>query len=56
MHFFCYSLYMDNIQQIADAMQKGLELIFQASIQEGSTRLGRCVSLELRAGKITTVT
>ena len=28
---------MDNIQQIADAVQKGLQLIVRASVQQGST-------------------
>ena len=32
---------MDNIQQIADAVQKGLQLILRASAQQGSTRLRR---------------
>ena len=33
---------MDNIvQQISDAVQKGLQLIVQASVQQGSTRLRR---------------
>ena len=32
---------MDNIQHIADAVQKGLQLIVRASIQQGSTRLRR---------------
>ena len=30
---------MDNIQQIADAVQKGLQLIVRASVQQGSTWL-----------------
>ena len=30
---------MDNIQQIADAVQTGLELIIRAGIQQGRTRL-----------------
>ena len=37
---------MDNIQQIADAVQKGLQLILRASAQQGSTRLRRlCIEL-----------
>ena len=32
---------MDNIQQIADAVQKGLYLIVRASVQQGRTRLTR---------------
>ena len=32
---------MDNIQQIADAVQKGLQLVVRASVQQGSTRLTR---------------
>ena len=32
---------MDNIQQIADAVQKGLELIVRASVQQGRTKLTR---------------
>ena len=32
---------MDNIQQIVDAVQKGLQLIVWASLQQGSTRLRR---------------
>ena len=32
---------MDNIQQNADAVQKGLQLIVRASVQQGSTRLRR---------------
>ena len=32
---------MDNIQQIADAVQKGLQLIERESVQQGSTRLRR---------------
>ena len=32
---------MDNIQQIADAVQKGLELIVRASVLQGRTRLTR---------------
>ena len=32
---------MDNKQQIADAVQKGLQLIVRASVQQGSTRLRR---------------
>ena len=32
---------MDNIQQNADAVQKGLQLIVRASLQQGSTRLRR---------------
>ena len=32
---------MDNIQRIADAVQKGLQLIVRASVQQGSTRLRR---------------
>ena len=32
---------MDNIHQIADAVQKGLQLIVRASGQKGSTRLRR---------------
>ena len=32
---------MDNIQQIADAVQKGLQLIVRASVQQGSTRQRR---------------
>ena len=32
---------MDNIQQISDAVQKGLRLIMRASIQQGNTRLRR---------------
>ena len=32
---------MDNIQQIADAVQKGLQLIIRASVQQGSTRQRR---------------
>ena len=32
---------MDNIQQIPDAVQKGLELIVWASVQQGRTRLTR---------------
>ena len=30
---------MDNIQQIADAVQKGLQLIVRASVQQARTRL-----------------
>ena len=37
---------MDNIQQIADAVQQGLELIVRASVQQGSTRL-RPLRIEL---------
>ena len=32
---------MDNIQQIADAVEKGLQLILRASVKQGSTRLRR---------------
>ena len=32
---------MDNIQQIADAVQKGLQQIIRASVQQGSTRQRR---------------
>ena len=32
---------MNNIQQIADAVQKGLLLIVRASVQQGRTRLTR---------------
>ena len=32
---------MDNIQQFADTVQKGLQLIVRASVQQGSTRLRR---------------
>ena len=32
---------MDNIQQIADAVQKGLQLIAWANVQQGRTRLTR---------------
>ena len=32
-------LSMDNIQQITDAVQKGLLLIVRASVQQGKTRL-----------------
>ena len=32
---------MDNIQQIADAVQKGRQLIVWASVQQGRTRLTR---------------
>ena len=32
---------MDNIQQFADAVQKGLQLIVRASVQQGSTGLRR---------------
>ena len=32
---------MENIQQITDAMQKGLKLIVRASFQQGTTRLTR---------------
>ena len=35
------SLPMDNIQQIADAVQTGLLLIVRASVQQGKTRLTR---------------
>ena len=35
------SWHMDNIQQIADAVQKGLQPIVRASVQQGSTRLRR---------------
>ena len=37
---------MDNIQQIADAVQKGLELIVRASVQQGKTGL-TCLRNEL---------
>ena len=39
-------LSMDNIQQIADAVQKDLELIVRASVQQGRTRL-TCLRNEL---------
>ena len=55
-------LSMDNIQKIANAVQKGLQLIVWASVQQCRTRLtflrnepyndSLCTSLELRAGKI----
>ena len=32
---------MDNTQQMADALQKGLQLIVQDSFQESTTRLKR---------------
>ena len=32
---------MDNMQQNADAVQKGLQLIVRASVQQGRTRLRR---------------
>ena len=32
---------MDNIQQFADTVQKGLQLIVRASVQQGSTGLRR---------------
>ena len=32
---------MDNIQQVADAVQKGLELFVRASVQQGRTRQTR---------------
>ena len=41
MIFYAYLKPMDNIQQIADAVQKGLKLAVQASVQQGSTRLIR---------------
>ena len=37
---------MDNIQQIDDAVKKGLQLIVGASVQQGSTRL-KCLRIEL---------
>ena len=45
---------MDNIQEIADAVQKGIQLIVRASFQQGKTRLTRlrCVSLELWASQM----
>ena len=42
---------MDNRQQIADALQKGLQLIVPASVQQGGTRLTR-LSFELWAGQM----
>ena len=35
---------MDNIQQIADAVQKGLELVVRASFQQDRTRLTRLIN------------
>ena len=35
------SIIIDNIQQIPDAVQKGLQLIVQASFQQGRARLTR---------------
>ena len=37
---------MDNIQQIADAVQKGLQLVVWASVQQARTRLS-CLRNEL---------
>ena len=34
---------MDNIQQIADAVRKGLKLIVRASMQQGRTKLTRYI-------------
>ena len=43
--YFEWDLYflikMDNIHQITDAVQKGLQLIVPASVQQGSTRQTR---------------
>ena len=40
------------IQQTADAMQKVLQLIVRANVQQDMTRLTRCDSLELRASQM----
>ena len=47
--FYCFlhsistglTIIIDNIQQIADAVQKGLKLVVRASLQQGSARLTR---------------
>ena len=39
---------MDNIQQIADAVQKVLQLILRASVQQGSNRLRR-LNIDLKS-------
>ena len=49
---------IDNIQQITDAVQKGLLQIVRASVQQGRTRLtlvycrpsGWCTAIQIRAG------